>query len=99
MSKKPLFQRIALIGFGLIGSSLARVVRRDGLAGHVCGCARTDKTLAKARELGLADSFTTDPAKAAEGADLVVLAYYDFRESGTDEVDTEKLRQYIKLAS
>ncbi len=74
MSKKPLFQRIALIGFGLIGSSLARVVRRDGLAGHVCGCARTDKTLAKARELGLADSFTTDPAKAAEGADLVVLS-------------------------
>ena len=74
MSKKPLFQRIALIGFGLIGSSLARVVRRDGLAGHVCGCSRTDKTLAKARELDLADSFTTDPATAAEGADLVVLA-------------------------
>ncbi len=73
MSEIPLFERIALIGMGLIGSSLARVVRRDRLAGHVAACARTEQTLATARELGLADSFTTDPAVAAAGADLVVL--------------------------
>ncbi len=63
-----------MIGFGLIGSSLARVVRREGLARHIAACARTRETLAKARELRLADSYTTDPAAAVEGADLVVLA-------------------------
>ncbi|MFQ5958455.1 MAG: prephenate/arogenate dehydrogenase family protein [Alphaproteobacteria bacterium] len=73
MSKTPLFERIAFIGIGLIGSSLARVVRRDRLAGHVVACARTKKTLAKAKELDLADGFTSDPAAAAEGADLVLL--------------------------
>ena len=73
MSATPLFTRIAFIGIGLIGSSLARVVRRDRLAGHLVACARTAKTLAKARDLSLADDFTTDPAKAVEGADLVVL--------------------------
>ncbi len=73
MSATPLFTRIAFIGIGLIGSSLARVVRRDRLAGHLVACARTGETLAKARELSLADDFTTDPAKAVEGADLVVL--------------------------
>ena len=58
----------------MIGSSLARVVRRDRLAGHIVACARTEATLAKASELDLADSVTTDPAQAVEGADLVVLA-------------------------
>ena len=40
-----LFQRIAFIGFGLIGSSLARVVRRRGLAGHIAVCTRRRETL------------------------------------------------------
>lgn len=69
----PHFERIALIGIGLIGSSLARVVRRDGLADHIAICARTHATLDTARSLGLADSTTTDPRAAVEGADLVVL--------------------------
>ncbi len=72
-TKKTYFERIALIGVGLIGSSLARVVRRDGLAGHIAVCARSHATLDKARELGLADSTTTDPRQVVEGADLVVL--------------------------
>ncbi len=74
MSDPPLFQRVALIGIGLIGSSLARVMRRDRLAGHIVACARTETTLAKVGELGLADSVTTDPAEAVAGADLIVLA-------------------------
>ena len=41
MAEGALFDRIALIGIGLIGSSLARVVKRDGLAGHIVACART----------------------------------------------------------
>ena len=68
-----LFEKVTFIGIGLINSSLARVMRRDGLAGHISACSRTQKTLNKAVELGLADSVTTDPRLAVEGADLVVL--------------------------
>ena len=38
---EPLFDRIALVGIGLIGSSLARVVAREGLAGHVVVATRS----------------------------------------------------------
>jgi cyclohexadieny/prephenate dehydrogenase len=69
----PLFGRVALIGIGLIGSSLARVLRRDGLAGSIVACARRAETLQKVRELNLADRVTDDPAAAVEGADLVVV--------------------------
>ena len=69
----PLFDRVALIGIGLIGSSLARVLRRDKLAGHIAIATRTPQTLASAKRLKLGHSFTTDPARAVKGADLVVL--------------------------
>ena len=49
-----MFERIALIGIGLIGSSLARVVKRDGLANHIAVSARTQKTLDTALSLGRA---------------------------------------------
>ncbi|MDP6604008.1 MAG: prephenate dehydrogenase/arogenate dehydrogenase family protein, partial [Rhodospirillales bacterium] len=71
--KSQLFERVALIGMGLIGSSLARVLRRDGLAGHIAASARTQATLDKAAELELCDSATLDAAEAAAGADLVML--------------------------
>ena len=71
--KSQLFERVALIGMGLIGSSLARVLRRDGLAGHIAASARTQATLDKVRALGLCDSATLDAAEAAAGADLVML--------------------------
>ena len=48
--------------------------RRAGLAAHIAGYARREETLAEARAAGFADSLTTDPAEAAEGADLVILA-------------------------
>lgn len=73
MSDGPLFDAIALIGAGLIGSSLARAVRRHGLARRIAACAKSDATLARMRELGLADLATRDPAAAADGADLVVI--------------------------
>ena len=73
MTGGALFRRIALIGIGLIGSSLARVVKRDGLAGHVVACARTAATLEAAARLGIADTTTQNPAEAASGADLVVI--------------------------
>ncbi len=67
------FDRVALIGIGLIGSSLARVLRRDGLAGHIAVCSNTHATLDKAKELGLADGSEYDARQAVDGADLVVL--------------------------
>ena len=70
----PVFSRVALIGIGLIGSSLARVLRRDRLAGSIVACTRSQATLDVAKSLGLADHYTLDPAEAARGADLVVIA-------------------------
>src|SRR5512134_1701824 len=67
------FDKIALIGIGLIGSSLARVVRRDGIASHISVCARSHATLDTAKALGIADTTTTDPRQVVDGADLVML--------------------------
>jgi cyclohexadieny/prephenate dehydrogenase len=69
----PVFARAAIIGFGLVGSSLARVLKRDGLARTIVACARTQATLDVVRSLALADEVTLDPAEAARGADLVVV--------------------------
>jgi len=73
MSEK-LFERVALIGIGLIGSSLARVLRRDHPGTVIAACARRPETLDAVRRLGLADEVTDDPVGAARDADLVVLA-------------------------
>ena len=70
----PLFERVALIGIGLIGSSLARVLRRDSPGTVIAACARRVETLDAVRRLDIADEATDDPAAAARGADLVVLA-------------------------
>jgi cyclohexadieny/prephenate dehydrogenase len=69
----PLFRRVALIGLGLIGSSLARVIKREGLADHIAGMARSQRTRDKAMELGFLRSVHDVPGKAVAGADLVVL--------------------------
>ena len=69
----PLFDKVAFIGIGLIGSSIARVMRRNGLAGSIVACARSDETLNTVLELGLADEVTKDPAVAAQDADLVMI--------------------------
>jgi cyclohexadieny/prephenate dehydrogenase len=69
-----LFDRVALIGIGLIGSSLARVLRRDSPATQIVACARRAETLAAVRRLELADETTDDPGAASDGADLVVVA-------------------------
>ncbi len=71
---KPMFGRIALVGIGLIGSSLARVVRREKLADHIAISTRSASTLRRAEELGLGDSYHTDAAEAVEGADLVIVS-------------------------
>ncbi|MSO71330.1 MAG: prephenate/arogenate dehydrogenase family protein [Alphaproteobacteria bacterium] len=68
-----MFDTVALIGVGLIGSSLARALRKYGLARKITGCARTPETRAKLLELKLTDTAHADPAAAVKGADLVVI--------------------------
>ena len=71
---EPLFQRVALLGIGLIGSSLSRIFMENrSIAGHVVANARTEATLARVRELGIADSTEADPVRAVAGADCVIL--------------------------
>ncbi|MHB1303192.1 MAG: prephenate/arogenate dehydrogenase family protein [Acidiphilium sp.] len=71
---EPLFQSIALIGIGLIGSSIARIVReRDDIASEVVANARTEATLSRVRELNIVDRCEIDPAAAVAGADCVIL--------------------------
>ncbi|MGG7566304.1 prephenate/arogenate dehydrogenase family protein [Rhodovulum sp. DZ06] len=69
----PLFDRIALIGLGLIGSSIAHACRRAGLARHVAGYARSPETRETAAKLGFLDSVHDLASDAVEGADLVIL--------------------------
>ena len=69
----PLFNRVAFIGIGLIGSSLARVLKRDGLAGEIVCATRTEATAKTALDLGIVDAAGTNAAEAARDADLVVL--------------------------
>jgi cyclohexadieny/prephenate dehydrogenase len=68
------FEKIALIGIGLIGSSLARVIRREKLAGHIAVATRSSDTLEQAHHLALGDSYTTSNAEAVRGADLVIVS-------------------------
>lgn len=69
-----LFERVTVAGIGLIGGSLALAARQAGLVGEVVGLARRSETLAEALRLGLVDRASSDPAEAARGADLLVLA-------------------------
>jgi cyclohexadieny/prephenate dehydrogenase len=73
VSAGPTFQRVALIGFGLIGGSIARAARAQGLAGEIVTTARSAKTRARVEELGIVDRVVESNAEAAEGADLVIL--------------------------
>jgi cyclohexadieny/prephenate dehydrogenase len=69
----PMFDRVALIGLGLIGSSLSHAMRRGGLARTIVGHAQSEKTRDTALRLGLVSSVYATPAEAARDADLVVL--------------------------
>lgn len=65
---------MTVIGVGLIGGSLARVLREQGEAGEIVGVGRTEKNLARAVELGVIDRYCQDPCEGVRGADLVFLA-------------------------
>lgn len=72
-AEQPMFGRIALIGLGLIGSSLARAIKRHGLAGTLVACDASAGVIERVRALGLADIASTDAGDAVRDADLIVL--------------------------
>jgi len=69
-----LLKRLAIIGVGLIGGSLALALKRAKAVGEVIGCARTVSELEKAVKLGVLDRYSTDPEQAVRGAELIVVA-------------------------
>lgn len=69
-----LYDRVALIGLGLIASSMAHAMKANGLAGEIVGYARSAETRAAALDIGFCDRVEDSAAKAVAGADLVVLA-------------------------
>jgi cyclohexadieny/prephenate dehydrogenase len=69
----PPFRRLALIGFGLIGGSIARGARALGLAGEIVATARSAATRARVKELGIVDRVYDTNAEAVKDADLVIL--------------------------
>ena len=69
-----IYQKVALIGLGLIASSMAHAMRAKGLAGQIVGHAKSAETRAVALEIGLCDQVFATAAEAVAGADLVVLA-------------------------
>ncbi len=73
MSDAPLFSRVALIGFGLIGGSIARAARAQGLAGEIVTTARSPATRARVQELGVVDRVVETNIEAVKDADLVIL--------------------------
>lgn len=68
-----IYDRVALVGLGLIASSMFWAMKRDGLAREVTGYARSAETRETAREIGLCDVVCDSAAEAVQGADLVVL--------------------------
>lgn len=67
------YDRVALIGLGLIASSMCHAMRRAGLVGEIVGYARSSETREIAREIGLCDHVFDSAAEAVKDADLVVL--------------------------
>ncbi|ABE41321.1 prephenate/arogenate dehydrogenase family protein [Rhodopseudomonas pseudopalustris] len=73
MTTAPMFSKVALIGFGLIGGSIARGARMQGLAGEIVATARSAATRARVAELGVVDRVVETNAEAVKDADLVIL--------------------------
>lgn len=67
------FQRLAIIGLGLIGSSIARAARKHGLAREIIAIDRDSAVCARVEALGIADHTTSNAEKGVEGADIVIL--------------------------
>ncbi len=87
-----LFNNVTIIGVGLIGGSLARVLKAKNLATRIIGAGRSRATLEEALKIGVIDSMGKGPAQSVEDADLVVLA----SPVGTFEKIVSEIGPYLK---
>ena len=69
-----MFQKICIIGCGLIGSSLARAIKENNLSSRIVSSNRSDSVNKKVIELKIVDDSSSDTTKMAEGSDLIVIA-------------------------
>ena len=67
------FKKITLIGIGLIGSSIARAVRKKKISRNISIFSRRKKTLLKAKKLNLGNSYTTNLEKSVQNSDLIII--------------------------
>ena len=88
----PQFERVALIGLGLIAGSMSLAMRRGKVAGEIVGYARSAETRDIAREINLVDRVTDSVAEAVKGADLVVLCV----PVGAMEAVTREMAPHLK---
>ncbi len=69
-----MFDKVVIVGVGLIGGSFARALRHAGMAGTIVGLGRSPAAMARALELGIVDAVARSPADAMQGASLVLVA-------------------------
>lgn len=68
------FDKVTVLGVGLIGASFALAIRKKGLCRHIAGAGRNESNLLRAKEMGIIDSYDLDPAAACTGSELVLLS-------------------------
>ncbi|MGV1916092.1 prephenate/arogenate dehydrogenase family protein [Rhizobium sp. 22-785-1] len=90
-----LFERIALIGIGLIGSSIARDIKEFGLAREVVVSTRREETLKRAEELKLGTSYTVSVADAVSDADLIIVSV----PVGASEEVAKQIAPHLKVGA
>ena len=95
MTSQPLFEKVAVIGLGLIGSSLCHVMKREGLANSIAGVARSKETLHTALRIGFIDTEHETARAAVDGADLIVLA----APVGANSILAEQIAPSLKQGS
>ncbi len=87
-----MFNKVCIIGLGLIGSSLARIIKAKGLASEISAIDINPKVCEKGLELGIVDKATTSFSKGVEGADLIILC----SPVGTMSVVAKAISNYVK---
>ncbi len=74
MTNKLHFEKVAIIGVGLIGGSMAMIMKQKSIAGRITGVGRGKENLNTAKRLGLVDDCTLEAAEGVKDADLVIVA-------------------------
>ena len=87
-----MIEHLTILGVGLIGGSLARVLRREGACGRITGHGRSEEHLKQAVALGVIDDYSLDAGTAVEGTDMAVLA----TPLGTTETLLLEIRDHLK---